>query len=388
MLLTTALVLSGPLSVFADTSSDISAANAARESAQNSLNSASSKLSELENEKTALMSYLAELNASVTDLSEQLTDLNGQIEDKRFEIDREKASIVRAQNAEAAQYDDMSTRIRYMYENSSTLLESLLKVGSISDFLNRTEEIRQIQNYDREALKNYTETRQSIEQKKADLEEDMAELETLLTETEVKKGEMEALIAETDQKIAAYTANISAEEMEVSELQAEIDKQMGIIANLEAKAAEEEEARRKAEEEAAKAEQLAKEAELNAQAQEKAEANKKEEDTTVDKDAGSKAESPTTSMTLLGNFRLTAYCDCAKCCGPWAGGHTASGTKPKAGRTVAMNDIPFGTRLYINGVIYTVEDRGTPYGHVDIFMDSHSACYVFGDQRADVFIVN
>lgn len=88
---------------------------------------------------------------------------------------------------------------------------------------------------------------------------------------------------------------------------------------------------------------------------------------------------------LLGNFKLTAYCNCAICCGRWAGGPTASGTAPVEGRTVAMAGVPFGTKLVIGGKVYTVEDRGTPYGHVDIYMDNHDECNAFGVQYADVF---
>ena len=89
----------------------------------------------------------------------------------------------------------------------------------------------------------------------------------------------------------------------------------------------------------------------------------------------------------LGNFKLTAYCNCAFCCGQWSGGPTASGTEPTQGRTVAMGGIPFGTRLVINGQIYTVEDRGTPYGHVDMYMNSHEECNQFGVQYADVYLL-
>ncbi len=92
--------------------------------------------------------------------------------------------------------------------------------------------------------------------------------------------------------------------------------------------------------------------------------------------------------TYLGDFTLTAYCNCSKCCGSWSGGGTASGTVPTAGRTVAMGGIPFGTKLLINGNVYTVEDRGTGYGHVDIYMDSHSAALQFGSQKAAVYQLN
>lgn len=89
----------------------------------------------------------------------------------------------------------------------------------------------------------------------------------------------------------------------------------------------------------------------------------------------------------LGRFKLTAYCACSKCCGKWAGGETASGTTPTQGKTVAMAGVPFGTRLRINDHIYTVEDRGTAYGHVDIFFSNHSEALQFGMQYADVYEV-
>lgn len=92
--------------------------------------------------------------------------------------------------------------------------------------------------------------------------------------------------------------------------------------------------------------------------------------------------------TYLGDFTLTAYCSCSICCGSWSGGGTASGTAPAAGRTVAMGGVPFGTKLLINGNVYTVEDRGTGYGHVDIYMNSHSAALQFGSQRASVYQLN
>ena len=61
---------------------------------------------------------------------------------------------------------------------------------------------------------------------------------------------------------------------------------------------------------------------------------------------------------------------------------------PTAGHTVAMAGVPFGTKLLINGTVYTVEDLGTSYGHVDIFMNSHSAALAFGMQYADVYQVS
>ena len=106
-------------------------------------------------------------------------------------------------------------------------------------------------------------------------------------------------------------------------------------------------------------------------------------DTAADtSDSGSSSQG-----TYLGNFTLTAYCNCAQCCGT-AGNLTASGTVPTAGRTVAMAGVPFGTKLLINGNVYTVEDIGTPYGHVDIYCGSHEEALSFGLQSAEVYQLN
>ena len=103
-------------------------------------------------------------------------------------------------------------------------------------------------------------------------------------------------------------------------------------------------------------------------------------------EAAAKEEEMLAKAEYLGTFKLTAYCNCARCCGT-AGNATASGVMPTSNHTVAMGGIEFGTKLLINGTVYTVEDRGTPYGHVDIFMDSHSEALQFGMGSADVYLI-
>lgn len=77
-------------------------------------------------------------------------------------------------------------------------------------------------------------------------------------------------------------------------------------------------------------------------------------------------------LVSLGEYRISAYCPCEKCCG-WNTGITASGTQATAGRTAAMNGVPFGTKIVIDGHEYTVEDRGGGLGSkiIDIYFDTH-----------------
>ena len=79
-------------------------------------------------------------------------------------------------------------------------------------------------------------------------------------------------------------------------------------------------------------------------------------------------------------FKITAYCPCAKCCGKQTG-ITASGTRATAGRTVAASgQFSFGTKLLINGNVYTVEDRGGAIkgNKIDIYMNTHAEALRWG----------
>lgn len=91
--------------------------------------------------------------------------------------------------------------------------------------------------------------------------------------------------------------------------------------------------------------------------------------------------STTASSSVSGQiYKITAYCPCAKCCGKTTG-RTAMGTKATAGRTIAASSkFAFGTKLNINGHIYTVEDRGGAIkgNKIDIFVNSHAEALAWG----------
>lgn len=92
-------------------------------------------------------------------------------------------------------------------------------------------------------------------------------------------------------------------------------------------------------------------------------------------------------LVSLGEYKITAYCGCSKCCGKWSEFNlTASGTTPKQGRTVGCNSLEFGTEIIINGEKYVVEDTGNMKDNViDIYFDLHEDALNFGVQYVEVF---
>jgi 3D (Asp-Asp-Asp) domain-containing protein len=107
-------------------------------------------------------------------------------------------------------------------------------------------------------------------------------------------------------------------------------------------------------------------------------------------DNGSTWTSNGNNGTYLGQFLLTGYCPCVICCGK-TNGITACGTLATANHTIATDGrYAFGTKMLINGVIYTVEDRGGAIqgNRIDVFFPTHQEALNFGRQTADVYIID
>ena len=95
-----------------------------------------------------------------------------------------------------------------------------------------------------------------------------------------------------------------------------------------------------------------------------------------------------------GEFKLTAYCPCMKCCGK-TDGITSTGTLAAEGRTIAVDPrvIPYGSSVTIyfadgTSHTYTAEDCGGAIkeNRIDVFFSSHDAARAFGVQSAMVYV--
>lgn len=94
----------------------------------------------------------------------------------------------------------------------------------------------------------------------------------------------------------------------------------------------------------------------------------------------------------LGTFKVTAYCGCRSCNGKWYGQPTASGTDYVEGRTIAVDPkvIPLGTKVVLNGTVYTAEDTGSAIvgKTIDLYMEDHDRCNTWGVRYVEVFFAD
>lgn len=105
----------------------------------------------------------------------------------------------------------------------------------------------------------------------------------------------------------------------------------------------------------------------------------------------------------LGEFKITAYCSCVRCCSIWAKNrpldengkeivYTASGERAEAGKTIAVDTsvIPFGTEVRIGDTVYTAQDTGSAVkgNIIDIYFDSHEDAVKHGAKYLEVEVRN
>ena len=348
----------------------------AQQESQQKLNDTQSKIDSLESKKDDLEGYLQELNGQLGDLEENLQEIQTKSEETQKNLQKLKTELEAAKEKEAQQYEDMKLRIQYMYENSeSSYMIMLLESNSISDFLSQAENMSQITTYDRNMLDEYKATTKEIEDKEADIEKEQQVLDELEQESLSKQDEIYQAVKNTNVQIREYSNQISKEKGSAEQLVNQIESQEDALNTLLKQQKDEEAAQILAQRQ---------------QEEKKAENSSQQSSSQSSSQSGGSQDQQTgqsSGNTYLGRFRLTGYCPCVQCCGK-SDGITASGTKATAGRTVAMGGVPLGTKLLINGVVYTVEDRGTSYSHVDIFFNTHGEALQFGSRYADVYLVN
>lgn len=313
------------------------------------------KTSDLQNEITDLNGQLDELISQMDDMSQEAEDLSASMEETQSRLDE-------AQAKGEEQYEAMKLRIKYMYEaGDSSFIELLCSAKDMSDFLNKTDFVQSVSQYDRDMLNELLATQEEIQEEGDMLEEQHQELVAKQEELSNKRQEVESLISSASGELSDYSAQLE----------------------------------RAKEAEALASQQAAAEA-----AKQQAAAQKPSGSQTTTGQNGNTPSVPpaeytpgsSTGKKSLGSFRITHYCPCFYCCGAWGGSSTASGTTPTPGRTIAVDPsvIPLGTRVIINGQVYVAEDTGGSVSGktIDIFVADHSTALSYGVYYAEVYLAD
>ena len=169
--------------------------------------SAEESTQSLESKTSDLAGQLAGINQELVAISDQISTTEMQVEITNGEIQRTKDSLADAQAKEAQQYNDMKTRIKYMYETgSASLLEMLFSAEDMTDFLNKADFIQNISDYDRKMLTELQETKNQIAEEEKTLQAQQDSLVSLQTSLDKKQSDLEAKAAATSTDLATFQA--------------------------------------------------------------------------------------------------------------------------------------------------------------------------------------
>lgn len=190
--------------------------------------SAEESAQSLESKTSDLTGQLAGINQELVAISDQISTTEMQVEITNGEIQRTKDSLADTQAKEAQQYNDMKTRIKYMYETgSASLLEMLFSAEDMSDFLNKADFIQNISDYDRKMLSELQETKNQIAEKEKTLEVQQDSLLSLQNRLDKKQSDLQAKAAATSTDLAAFQAQLAAlRAQEAAELEAKRQQEL------------------------------------------------------------------------------------------------------------------------------------------------------------------
>ena len=230
-----------------------------QQNTQSRYEEAQGMLGDLEEEQSALEEQIQELDAQLVEVLASVGLMEELIEETQEQILAAQDEYDEAKAREDEQYAAMKKRIRYLYEEGDvSYVELILKTGSWSDMLNRTEYVEKLSEYDANMLKKYILLKEEVAVKQAQLEDRESELEAQRHELEEEQAAMEAMMAEMEALSADYEVQIAKVRQQAATYKAQIKQQNAQLEKLQQEENEiirQEEERRKAEEAACKAAQ-------------------------------------------------------------------------------------------------------------------------------------
>ncbi len=211
-----------------------------RQNSQSQLDQTNSDIGDMTSRQNKLQNELNSLNEELTAVSDKLQEIEAYITQKTEEITATTEALEAAQKTADDQYAAMKRRIQFMYENGDFgYLEMFLTVGNFSDMMNYMDYVEALSAYDRKMLLQYRQTRDEIEVKKGELEQEKEELLVAKVQQEAEQSRVSGLVSTTAGNIADYADQIEDAEARAEALEARIKEQDKDIAALKKKYEEE-----------------------------------------------------------------------------------------------------------------------------------------------------
>ncbi len=234
------LVLAGRFNVNATTQQQIDQAQHEKEELQAQQQANQNALDDLKTEQGELQVKVNELNGQLEEIGDNLQTLEQGMIDKQAEIEATRIALEEAIATEEWQYECMVIRVRDMYERGDQdFISAILGAKSLSEMLTAADFFEKIESYDQKKLEEFKANRAFIEEQKARLELEEAELESLKQQTVEQQNMVSGIISETRNVMSVYADQIEDAEAAAVAYEAAIKAKEADIAYLKQKLAEE-----------------------------------------------------------------------------------------------------------------------------------------------------
>ena len=190
------------------------------------LDETNEKIEDLQREQEELKSALSEYGTDYDGVVASISNYEAQISDKQQEIAAVEEQIKEIEEDINVSYELMKKRIKYTYENGSeSYLSQILCAKSISSLLTRMEYAAAIKEYDEELINGYILMCETLEEKKTELGDALAELSSLKTQCEEKRENLSELISSAENSLAISEEELEEKMKEAEALEAQIEKE-------------------------------------------------------------------------------------------------------------------------------------------------------------------
>lgn len=187
-----------------------------------SISETQKKGEQLEEQKKAAEAEKSSLDNELNTVIQELQKAQDDMSAKEEQIESAENELVEAKVTENNQYESMKKRIKYMYENGNVeFIEIILSAENISDFLNKTEYVTKISEYDRDMLVEFQKTVEQVQKKEEELRAEYEELSALQTTLSEKRASVETLLSNKNIQIANLESEIGENAKVLQQLIAE-----------------------------------------------------------------------------------------------------------------------------------------------------------------------
>ena len=230
------LLLAGSLllgNVFPAAAASVSDVKQQQTETQNQLNEINKSISVIESKRKQVRSQINNLNEDLVETMLSLELLEADLESKQAEIDEVQAEYESLKQLEEKQYEAMKLRIRYMYEQDTMdLISMIMEAESISDLINRADFAREVSQYDEEKVNEYEETKNQAQETKEKLEEEQEALLEMQEDQLVYKANLDKQIASAKSQVKNFETELANAQAKAKEYQNTIKEQNALIAKL------------------------------------------------------------------------------------------------------------------------------------------------------------